>query len=200
MEQLGDLARAQNVGGCKWRECSSGRLHAHTSRTSRALIKGGCPGGHHLESRATCWLRKPIPGRASCRSSRRVRSRSPAPDGSDAPLHGVDCLSERPSSHEGSATPLPLDAAVSASSDLTAIAASRSTARSPSPPPPSTTHPSLATRSRSIPPHRLSPRDHSTRRPTDQLIGRSPSCIGSGLAVHPAARSLPLTTLHLASP
>jgi hypothetical protein len=40
---------------------------------------------------------------ASRLHARRLPARSPAPDGSDALLHGVDCLSERPNSREGSA-------------------------------------------------------------------------------------------------
>jgi len=53
---------------------------------------------------------------ASQLHARFVPARSPAPGGSDALLHGVDCLSERPNSREGSAKPdSPLDAAVSAS-------------------------------------------------------------------------------------
>jgi hypothetical protein len=53
---------------------------------------------------------------ASRLHARRLPARSPAPDGSDAVPHGVDCLSERPNSHEGTAKQAhPLNAAVSAS-------------------------------------------------------------------------------------
>ena len=79
-----------------------------------SVVAGGAPGSNTSTTSVRGWLmscasptpRKPskVLNAQADYTQRRLPARSPAPDGSDAPLHGVDCLSERPSSHEGSAT------------------------------------------------------------------------------------------------
>jgi hypothetical protein len=122
---------------------------------------------HHERPQLPHELRKAHTQRAEqgahCASrlhARRLPGRSPAHGGSDALLHGVDCLSD-PTAVKEAPTPLPLDAAVSASSDLT-VRGSTSNARSlrPSPPirttyrPPLYRRPSVCPTSRQLrPPH-----------------------------------------------
>jgi hypothetical protein len=102
------------------------RLPSRASDTSP--VAGGAPGSStSTTSVDSCLMScaRPTPRKPSKvliaqadYTQRRVAARSLAPDGSDAFLHGVDCLNERPNSHEGNATVASLDAVVDVSSDM----------------------------------------------------------------------------------
>jgi hypothetical protein len=154
--------------------------------------------------RANCALRPPMHAElaasitisAGSKLRYSARQSRPAPGGSDAPLHGVDRLNERPNGHEGDRHHThPLDAAVDASSDLPAHGRPMSNAYCPSLPP------AIPTIIAHDPARRSPPRQsaachlrHLLDFPISRLV----------VLVHvyqlAAARSLPLTILHLASP
>ena len=125
-----------------------------------------------------------------------VRQSRPAPGGSDAPLHGVDRLNERPNGHEGDATTrTPSTRIPDASSDLPAHGRPVSNAYCPSSPP---AIPTIIAHD----PARLSPSRQSAACQLRPVLDFSISRFVVRIHVHhvAAARSLPLTTLHLASP